>query len=119
MQPDIGVVIARDSGHAGRRPEMVQPFGGADEFVRQSEIDQVSGDRDMVRLPLGKVVGEQIEHLAPVHVFAPTVPVHIANHAFGEQVAALGARHRAQMNVREMGESEQGGAQTDLLSPGH
>jgi hypothetical protein len=54
-----------------------------------------------------------------VHVFAPTVPVHIADHAFGEQVAALGARHRAQMNVREMGESEQGGAQTDLLSPRH
>jgi hypothetical protein len=119
MKPDIGIVVAGNCRDAARRAEVMQPFGGTEEFFGQPEVDQVSGDRDVIRLPLGEVVGEQVEHIAPMHVFAAAMPVHITQHALGEQVAALGARHRAQMDVGKMGEGEQESAQTALLSPRH
>ena len=42
-----------------------------------------------------------------MHVFAAAMPVDIADHALGEQVASLGARHWAQVDVGKMGEGEQ------------
>src|SRR5262249_61725714 len=103
MEPDIGVVIAGNGCHAARWPEVMQPLCGADEFLWQPEIDQVSSHRDVVWLPLGAIVGEQIEDLAPGHVFAAAMAVPIAEHALGEEVAAFRARHRAQRGVAEMG----------------
>ena len=44
----IGVVIARHHRHPVRRPQSLQPVGRLGELVRQSEIDQVAGHRDVV-----------------------------------------------------------------------
>ncbi len=87
---------------------MMQPFGGAHEFLRQPEIDEIAGDGDVVRLLLDDVAGDEIEDLAPVHVFPPAMPIDVADHALAQQLAALGARHRAQMDVGKMGEFEHG-----------
>jgi len=87
---------------------MMQPVGGAQELLGQAEIDQIAGDRDMVGIPLEKVAGERVEERAPMHQLPPAMPVHIAEDALRQEMAALGPRHRAQVNVGEMGESEHG-----------
>ena len=87
---------------------MMQPFRGAQELLRQAEIDEIAGHRDVVRLLLDDVAGEEIEDVAPMHVFPPAMPIHVAEHALAQQVAPPGARHRAQMDVGEMGELEHG-----------
>ena len=108
VKPHIGVVIAGDGGHSARRSEMMQPFRGADEFLGQAEIDEIAGDGDVVGLLLDDVAGDEVEDLAPMHVFPPAMPIDVAEHALAQQLAAPGARHRAQMNVGEMGEGEHG-----------
>ena len=46
---------------------MMQPFGGAHEFLRQPEIDEIAGHGDVVRLPLDDIAGDEVEDLAPMH----------------------------------------------------
>ncbi len=87
---------------------MVQPFRGEHEFLRQPEIDEIAGHRDVVGLPLDEVAGQQVEDLAAMHEFPPAMPIDIAEHALAHELAAAGPRHRAQMDVGEMGEGEQG-----------
>ena len=86
---------------------MTQPFGGGHEFLGQPEIDEITGDGDVVGLLLDQIVGEDVEDVAAMHEFPPAMPIHIAQHALAEEVAAAGARHRAQMNIGEMREGEQ------------
>ena len=106
MQPDIGVVIAGDRRHVARRPEMMQPFRRAHEFLGQPEIDQIAGHRDVVRLPLDDVAGQKVEDLAAMHELPPAMPVDITEDALAHELATPRPRHRAQMNVGEMGEGE-------------
>ena len=114
VQPHIGVVIAGDGGDAIGRPEMVQPLRGEDELLRQAEIDEIAGHRDVVRLPLDDIPGQDVEHVAPMHELPPAMPIHIAEHALAHQLAAPRLRHRAQMNVGEMGKGEQGLGQSGI-----
>ena len=109
VQPHIGVMIAGDGGDALRRPKRAQPFSGKHELLRQAEIDEVAGHRDVVRLPLDDVLGQHIEDVAAMHELPPAMPIHIAEHALAEEVATARPGHRAQVNVGQMGESEQGG----------
>ncbi len=87
---------------------MMQPLCGADEFLGQTEIDEIAGHGDVVGLLLDDIAGDEIEDLAPMHKFAPAMPIDVAEHALAQQLAALGLRHRAQMNVGQMGEGEHG-----------
>ena len=108
MQPHIGVVIAGNGRDPGRRPEIVQPFGGPHEFLGQAEIDEVAGHGDVVGVLLGQVARQAIEDLAPMGEFPPAMPVDETEHALAHQLAALHERQRAQMNVGEVGEGEHG-----------
>ncbi len=108
MEADIGVVVAGDRGHVARRAEMAQPFRGADELLRQAEIDEVAGDGDLVGLALHDIAGEEVEDLAAMHELAAAMPVHVAEDALRHEVAAARARHRAQVNVGKMREGEHG-----------
>ena len=108
MQPHIGVVIAGDGRDPLRRPKRAQPFGGKHELLGQAEIDEVAGHRDVVGLPLDDILGQHIEDVAAMHELPPAMPIHIAEHALAEKVAAPRPGHRAQVNVGEMRESEQG-----------
>ena len=85
---------------------MMQPFRGAQELLRQAEIDEIAGHRDVVRLLLDDVAGDKVENVATMHEFPPAMPIDIAEHALRHELAAPGPRHRAQMNVGEMGEGE-------------
>ena len=98
---------------------MMQPFRGAQEFLGQAEIDEIAGHGDVVGLLLDDVAGDEVEDLAPVHVFPPAMPIDVADHALAQQLAAPGARHRAQMDVGEMGELEQGSRACFSLAPEH
>ena len=109
MQPHIGVVIAGDRGDPVWGTEMVQPLGGEEKFLRQAEIDEIASHGDVVRLPLDEIAGEHVEDVAAMHELPPAMPIDVSEHALAEKVTAAGARHRAQMNVRQMGESEQCG----------
>jgi len=40
---------------------MMQPLGGAQEFLRQTEIDEIAGHRDVVGLLLDDVAGDEVE----------------------------------------------------------
>ena len=112
VDPHIGIVIAGDGGDAFWWPKCAQPFSGKHELLGQAEIDEVAGHRDVVRLPLDDVLGQHIEDVAAMHELPPAMPIHIAEHALAEEVATARPRHRAQVNVGEMRESEQGGRTT-------
>ena len=101
-------MIAGDGGDALRRPEVAQPFRGKHELLRKPEIDEVAGHRDVVRLPPDDILGQHIEDVAPMHELPPLMPIHIAEHALAEEVAAPRPGHRAQVNVGQMREREQG-----------
>ena len=49
----IGIVIAGHEAHLLRRAETFEPAAGALEFERQRDIDEVAGDRDVVRPGVG------------------------------------------------------------------
>ncbi len=87
---------------------MMQPVGGAQELLGQAEIDQIAGHGDVVGLLFDDIAGDEVEDLAPMDVFAPAVPIDVAEHALRHQIAPPHARHRAQVNVGEMCEGEHG-----------
>lgn len=99
-------MVAGDRRDLRWRSEMMQPFRGAEEFLGQAEIDEVPGDGDVVGLPLDEVAGQHVEHVAPVHELAPAMPIDVSEHTLAHEIAALGPRHGAQMDVGEMGEGE-------------
>ena len=99
MEPYIGVVVAWDRGDPVRGAEMAEPFRGKDEFLRQPEIDEIAGHRDVVWLPLDEVACEHVENIPAMHELPPAMPIDVAEHALAEEVAPAGVRHRAQMNV--------------------
>ena len=107
VEPHIGIVIAGDGGDPLRRAEGAKPFGGKDKFLGQPEIHEISGDRDVVRLTADEVLHQHVEHIAAMHELPPAMPIDVTEHALAEKVAAAGPRHRAQMNVGQMGEGKQ------------
>jgi hypothetical protein len=109
MQPHICVVIAGDGGDAVGGAEMMQPFGGEEKFLRKPEIDEISGHGDVVGLSLDQIAGEHVEDVAAMHELPPAMPIDVAEHALAEEIAPARPRHRAQMNVGQMGEGEQCG----------
>ncbi len=103
MQPHIGVVIAGDCRHPVWRAKLMQPVGGEQEFLRQPDIDEVSGHRDVVGPALGNVAGQDFENIAAMNELPPAMPIDIAQHALAHEIAAARPRHGAQMDVGEMG----------------
>jgi hypothetical protein len=81
MQPHIGVVIAGDGSDPVGGPEMMQPLGGEEKFLRQAEIDKIAGYGDVVRLPLDEIAGEHVEDIPAMHELSPTMPIDVSEHA--------------------------------------
>jgi hypothetical protein len=102
VQPHIGVVIAGDGSDALRRAKVPQPLRGKHEFLGKPEIDEIAGDRDVVGLAPDNILREHVEHVAPMHELPPLMPIHKAEDAFAEEVAAPRPGHRAQMNVGQV-----------------
>jgi hypothetical protein len=61
----------------------------------------------VVGFSLDEIAGEHVEDIAAMNELPPAMPIDVAEHALAEEVAPEGPRHRAQMNVGQMGEGEQ------------
>ena len=99
VEPHIGIVIAGDGGDPLRRAEGAKPFGGKDKFLGQPEIHEIAGHRDVVWLAADEVLHQHVEHIAAMHELPPTMPIHVAEHALAEKIAAPRSRHRTQMDI--------------------
>ena len=96
VKPHIGIVIAWDGGDPVWRPEMLpKPFGGKHKLLGKPEIDEVASDRDVVGLALDNILREHIEYVAAMHELPALMPIHKAEHALAEEVAAPRPGHRA------------------------
>ena len=78
----------------------------------------VGADGDVVGFPHDEIVGQHVEHVAPVDELPPAMPVRVAKHALADEVPAARPRHRAQVDVGQMSEREQRDLETGLVVPG-
>ncbi len=74
-------------------------------FVRQRQIDQIAGHRDVVGVARFQIAGDGIENFGPMDVFAFALPVDEAEPALAHKLRKPRPRRR-QMQVGQMGESE-------------
>jgi hypothetical protein len=100
----IGVVIARHKGDPFGIAEGFEPLRGRPVFGPQRQVDQVAGQRDVVR-PVRHEVGDQrLEDLRPVDVAPAVLPGMIADEALAPQ---LGRAHPGQRRKVDVGEVSQ------------
>ena len=102
----IGVVIARHQGHVGGRAERIEPGARRRVFVRQRQIDEVAGDRDVVRRLRLEIGDDAREHVRPVDRFALAPPVDEAGRALADQLDKPRLRQRRKMRIRQMRQYE-------------
>jgi hypothetical protein len=76
------------------------------EFAGEGEVHQVAGDGDVVGLVLGHVGDKSRQDIRVEAMGTVAVPVHIAERALRDEVAAADFRQRAEMRVSDMGEEE-------------
>ena len=88
---NIGVVIAGDDGDAISRADALQPGPRRRKLGFQREIDEVAGDRDLIRRLRLHVRHQRIEHVAAVEFVAIAGPVEIAERAFAREIASRAA----------------------------
>ena len=103
---DIGIVIAGNDADAVRRADALQPRLRRREFCFQRQVDQIAGDRDVVRLLRLQVRDQRIEHLAAMEFLPVALPVEIAERAFAREIAQAARRQRRQMRIGQMGQRE-------------
>jgi hypothetical protein len=72
----------------------------------QREIDEVAGDRDVIRPLRLHVRHQRIEHVALVDLLAVAFPVEIAERALAGEVGKPQAWQRRKMRIGQMGERE-------------
>ena len=111
---DISVVIARNDCDAVRRADALQPFQRRRKLRLQREIDQVAGDRDLIRRLRLDVQHQRIEHVAAMEFPAIARPIEIAERALAGEFAQPQARQRRKMRIGQMGQHE-GGHQIDPI----
>jgi hypothetical protein len=100
-------VVAGNDGEAGGAIEGRQPGGGAAEFLRQCDIHQIAGQRDVIglaSLDVGHDAGQRLGHME-MHAVAP--PVEVARGALVEELPGAGRRH-GQMRIGQMRQGEHG-----------
>ena len=104
----IGVVIAGDDRDLLRRADAFQPGRRRRELRLQREIDEIAGDRDVVRLLRLEVGDQRVEHVAAV-IFVPVAgPVEIAEPALAGEIAQPRRWQRRKMRVGQMRQRERG-----------
>ena len=102
----VGIVIAGDDGDVPLLAERCKPGAGGVDLRRQPDIDQVAGDRDVVRLRAAEVVDQRDEAGRTERCGTPAPPVGVAEGALRGEVAPADRRQRPEMRIGEMGESE-------------
>ena len=93
---NIGIVIAGDHRNAIRCTNTFQPGPRRRKLRVQRQVDEVAGDRDLVRRLRLKVRHQRIEHIAPVEFVPIAGPVEIAERALSREIAQPLRGHRRQ-----------------------
>ena len=101
---DIGVVIAGNHRDAIRRTDAFQPGPRRRKLRVQRQVDEVAGDRDLVRRLRLHVRYQRVEHIAPVDLVPVARPVEIAERAFSREIAQPRRGHWRQMRIGQMGQ---------------
>ncbi len=108
---DIDVVIARHDGDVTSIAECREPGTSAGVFVRQREIDEVAGDRDVVETLRFQVAGYRIKDFGTMNGAALAIPVYKAQPALAHKLRK--PRRRSRMQVGKMGKREHRGMVAD------
>ena len=103
--PHIEIVIAGHDRDLRRLAERMQEGAGVEEFRRQRDVDEIAGERDLVRR-LRLQVGDQIgQGLHAVDRLAPPMPVEEAERALARELAHAGAGQGADMRIGKVREN--------------
>jgi len=103
---DIGVVVAWNHRDVLWRSQLAQPDRRLDELRRQRDVDQIAGDRDVVRLLLAQIRHQRVEHFAAMDAVAASLPGNVAQDPLVEQGTGADPRHWPQVQVGQVGQAK-------------
>ncbi len=102
----IGVVIARHDRNILGRAQRLQPEPRQLDLAVERQIDEVAGDGEMVDAGRLDVGDDRAEHAVMHDVAAVALPVDVADHALGREVAIGYIGKRTEMDIGNMREPE-------------
>ena len=101
-------MIAGHDRDALGRADAFQPGPGRFEFGSQRQVDEIAGDRDLIRRLRLHVRQQRVEHVAAMEFVAVAGPVEVAERALAGEIAKPRRRQRRQMRIGQMGQRECG-----------
>ena len=105
----IGVVIAGHDGNVGAGAQNLEEAQRGVVLVRQADIHQIAGHRDMIGRLLLDVGEQQVDRIGGESVPAAPAPVQHAEDPLACQFVEPGAGQRPEMGIGEMGEHKHEG----------
>ena len=103
---NIGIVIAGNHRDPVGWTDALQPCPRRHKLGFERQIDEVAGDRDVVRRLGLHIRNQRVQHVAPVELAAVARPVEIAEHAFAHKFAGPRPRQRRDMRIGQMRQRE-------------
>ncbi len=100
----ISVVIARDDGDVARPAKTVEPGAGARIFVRQRQVDEIAGYRDVVGAALLNVGGDRLQNVRAMNEFTLALPIDEAESALAKKLRGLWRQGHVQ--IGQVGQNE-------------
>src|SRR3954468_11354844 len=104
--PYIGVVIPGNNGNVFGWAHPFKPRARGRELGGKRQVDQITGDGDMVRSFRLDVSSEGIENLAAVYSVTIAPPIEVAKRPFADQFTQLGRRQWRKMWIGQVCEPE-------------
>ena len=102
----IGVMVIGHQRNVVRCTNALQPLSRFHKFERQGDVDEITGDGDVIGV-MGLHIGDQFaKHVAAMDHVPLAVPVEIADGAFAREFAQARGWHRAEMRIGQMREQE-------------
>jgi hypothetical protein len=102
----IGVVIPRHHADVSRRPQGVEPAARRFELRRQRDVDEVTGDGDVVGPGDVKVARDGVEHLGTMNAVAAALPIEVAEQSLRGELGQARPRQRDEMRIGQMRQHE-------------
>ena len=118
---NVEIMIAGHQRHVGRRAKRFEEQPRRREFGRQRDVDEIAGDRDVVRRLRLQIADDPGKRLRQMDGLAAAVPVEEAEDALVGEIEGTGSCERSA--GRQMGENKHAGAALSggrmLLIPGY
>src|SRR5262245_37866526 len=104
---DINVVIAGDEADVLWRTKVLKPCMTLPNLCGKRDIDNIAGDRDVVRLLRLDVGDDRRERSRVVNETTLFLPVDVARCTFADMLLSVRSRMRCEVGVRKLGEDYQ------------